>query len=344
MTPRAAFAAQSRACAALGSPLTAQICALLGEGLAHDQGAVAQRVLEWPGDCGPGGDSVPLRLAGGLHALVLRGAAPALARAYQAGSVTLTPLLETIAAEQRFLMGWLDSPPQTNEVARAAAIIAAARFVAALCPLPMTVLELGASAGLNLNFHRYHLDPNGNIGEGDGSRVMLTPEWRGDVPTTEPQIAASEGVDLRPLDPARDGARLLAYCWADQPVRLNRLRAALAIAAQHRPRVAQGDAANWLETRLAQPDPGHLRLIFHTIAWQYFPKSGQARCQAAIDRAGMQTGPQDALAHFGMEADGERPGAGLRLTLWQGGQRRDWMLGRADFHGRWINWTPQETP
>ncbi len=55
------------------------------------------------------------------------------------------------------ILSWLDSPPQTNEVARSAALIGAARFLSALSPLPLRLLELGASAGLNLNFDRYHL-------------------------------------------------------------------------------------------------------------------------------------------------------------------------------------------
>ena len=38
-----------------------------------------------------------------------------------------------------------------------------------------------------------------------------------------------------------------------------------------------------------------------------------------------------------MEADGLSPGAALTLTLWPGGETIP--LGRADFHGRWVDWT-----
>lgn len=41
-----------------------------------------------------------------------------------------------------------------------------------------------------------------------------------------------------------------------------------------------------------------------------------------------------------MEADGGE-GAALDLTLWDG-TRRDWSLGRTDFHGRWIDWQPKQ--
>jgi hypothetical protein len=39
-----------------------------------------------------------------------------------------------------------------------------------------------------------------------------------------------------------------------------------------------------------------------------------------------------------MEADGStEPGAALTLTLWPG--EKVIPLGRADFHGRWVDWT-----
>ena len=84
------------------------------------------------------------------------------------------------------------------------------------------------------------------------------------------------------------------------------------------------------------PHPGALHLVCHTVAWQYFPPAVQARCASALARAGAAASAAAPLAHFGMEADGAAPGAALRLTLWPGGETLD--LGRADFHGRWVDW------
>ena len=39
-----------------------------------------------------------------------------------------------------------------------------------------------------------------------------------------------------------------------------------------------------------------------------------------------------------MEADGTRDGAALTLTLWPEGETH--LLGRVDFHGRWLRWAP----
>lgn len=135
----------------------------------------------------------------------------------------------------------------------------------------------------------------------------------------------------------------MAYVWADQRDRLARLQAALAIAAEHPPRVDRGDAADWLEARLAAPAPGDRlggRLVYHTVAAQYFPQATRDRIEAALRDAGARATADSPLAHLSMEADGG-DGAALRLRLWDGGLRQ-WDLGRADFHGRWLNWQAKE--
>ena len=77
-------------------------------------------------------------------------------------------------------------------------------------------------------------------------------------------------------------------------------------------------------------------MVYHTIAWQYFPPETQARCRAALAAAGAQATSDAPLAHVGMEADGTKGSAALTVTLWPGDETR--QLGRVDFHGRWIAW------
>lgn len=103
--------------------------------------------------------------------------------------------------------------------------------------------------------------------------------------------------------------------------------------------VAAGDAAGWLQQQLARPAPGRLRMVYHTVAWQYFPPATAAACEATLQAAGAAARVDAPLAHVSMEADGGR-GAALHLRLWDG-RAREWVLGRADFHGRWIEWAPR---
>ena len=330
---RQAFRHQAEACASLGSPLMARLMAGLADRLTPGD-PVSDQVLGWTGDPSSKADSVPLRLAGGLHALILTGQDPALAAAYaDPGADPTGAALATIRQHPGFLTDWLKSPPQTNEVRRSAALIAAAHWLNHHFGLPLILSELGASAGLNLLWDHYALSVQGqSFGPADPA-LILSPDWTGPLPPSDrPTILDRRGVDLNPLDPLTDRLRLLAYLWADQPDRIARTRAALDLAERLRPQVDRADAAEWLEARLATPTEGALHLVFHTVAWQYFPPATQARALAALEAAGRRT----PLARLAMEADSQTPGAALTLTLWPGGKTIS--LGRADFHGRWINW------
>ena len=100
-----------------------------------------------------------------------------------------------------------------------------------------------------------------------------------------------------------------------------------------------GERIDWLAARLQAAPPGHLHLIQHTVAWQYFPAEAQQRGQALIEAAGAKATPDRPLAWLSMETDGDttgKVGAALILRLWPGEITLD--LGRADFHGRWVDW------
>ncbi|GAB4268011.1 MAG: hypothetical protein Kow0013_18470 [Pararhodobacter sp.] len=170
--------------------------------------------------------------------------------------------------------------------------------------------------------------------------LTLRPDWRGAPPRPAAglNVAARAGVDLNPIDTgdAAQTRRLLAYLWPDQPHRLALTRAAIAA---RPPLPDRADAIDWLAGRL-DPRPGRLHLIWTTVAWHYFAPASQRRGTALIEAAGAQATPDAPIAWLAHEADGAGPGAGLTLRLWPGDLRLD--LGRADFHGRWIDWrTPR---
>lgn len=338
-----AFTTQAEACRALGSALTAEICEALLAHISVGEDALSRRVRDWPGDPSYRGDSVPLRLCGALHALVLAGKDPALAQAYaRFPSGEFREVIEhRLQQHTDYILDFIDLPPQTNEVGRSAAIIAAAWHLMALFPATrFKAFELGASAGLNLNFYRYNLVTDGNSASAPDT-VLLTPEWRGAIPARHSlRIDEAAGVDINPLDPLRDALRMKAYIWPDQPQRLARMDAALSIARGHPPKVDKADAAEWLEAQLAQPAPTG-RFIYHTIAAQYFPPGTRERIEAALQRAGEAASDHAPLAHFSMESS-PTTGADLLLRVWSKGRLREWHLGQADAHARWIDWQPEE--
>lgn len=334
---RHAFRAQAESCAALDSPFMARLCTLLADRL-QPTCALTRRLFDWPGDLTPAGESVPLRLAGALHSLVLRGD-PALKAVYPPQVVeddalwlAITQAITTHAAD---LNATINNAPQTNEVRRSAVLIAAGHMLAAEYGLPFVFSELGASAGLNLNWDRFALDLGDQILGPNAPALTLSPRWTGPTPpNASVQVTERAGVDLNPLDIADPAQRLrlMSYLWPDQPHRQALTAAAIAAAP---PCPDRADAIDWLEPRLT-PRPGHVHLIWSTVAWQYFPKAVQDRGRALIEAAGAKATSDAPLAWLSYEADGQAPGAGVTLRLWPGNLALD--LGRADFHGRWIAW------
>ena len=138
---QASFRQHAKACRHLGSPFTARLCDLFADRPLPD-GPVAQRLERWPGDANVTGDAVPLRLAGALHALVLAERDPGLATVYppyheEADDEALWQALHNaVDRHADFIAKRLDSPPQTNEVRRSAALLPGFMTVASLTGLP----------------------------------------------------------------------------------------------------------------------------------------------------------------------------------------------------------------
>jgi len=342
MTLANAFLSQAQSCERMGSPFMGQLLRILARQWPA-RTALGQVCAHWPDqDIGPYGASLPLRIAGGLHALVLTGRSAELTNVYPPNVVSDDVLgaqvLAALDAHQSFLMDWIKSAPQTNEVRRSAPLIAAGHWLAARFELPFVTSELGASAGLNLMWDRYALDTSaGRLGP-DNAPLTLRPDWDGDIPApARVQIADRRGVDLNPIDSKKpdQALRLMAYLWPDQPQRADLTRAAIAV---QDGAVDKGDAIDWLEHRLETVPAGHLHLIYHTIAWQYFPPELSRRGTDLIEAAGARATPDRPLAWLALENDGKPgvEGAGLTVKLWPG--YHSLALGRADFHGRWVRW------
>jgi hypothetical protein len=337
---REAFRNQALFCERSGTPLTAAVVRGIEAALDRTT-ATGRRILDWPGDPRGSGDSVPLRIAGGFHALARCGADEGLAQLY-AGHLGNADAV-VAAALQRFdaqLEPWLDSPPQTNETGRAGPIMAGLLMLAEEFGLPFELIELGASAGLNQNLDRfgYRL---GDTQAGDpASPLQLAPLWEGaSPPAAKMRVVSRRAVDQSPVpvaDPAQR-ERLIAYCWADQAERMQRLEAALALAADDPPQVEAGDAADFTESVLAEPQAeGICRVVFHTIFWTYLPPDKQARIRAALETAGAKATRGRPLAWLRYELNGEGGVAEVHLRSWPGEAERHLATGHP--HGGKLVW------
>lgn len=337
-----AFANQVAYCEAAGAAVTARVCAGVAAVLASDAaGVLIERVRGWPG--APLADALPLRVAGGLHALHLSGAAPALAPIYAGRAADDAGVIaQVIAAHEAALLPWLEGPPQTNEAGRSANFIAAMLWLADRgLPPRFACLEIGSSAGINLMLDRYAYDLAG-VKTGPQDAVMhFAPLWEGPPPPARAiAITGTKGCDVAPVDLADPAAalRLRAYIWPEHTVRFARMDAAIRAATQKKPDLVRMNAADFVEAELAAPQvAGTTRMLMHSIVWQYVPADQQARVTAAMEAAGAKATPERPLAWVKVEADRTVHRHALTVRHWPGGGE-DVQLAWSHPHGADVTW------
>lgn len=342
---------QASFCARLGSPFMARLCEAMAADVAAG-GPVAAVVAGWPTD--PRADALALRLAGYLHHSALTGAAPELAAAYPAADPAWSmdrvwPLARAwLAATEREARSFLTRAPQTNEARRSIALLPGFLELAHRFPGPMHLLELGASAGLNQSWDRfaYRTESWSLPGSSD---VVIDTAWDGRPPAhldARPIVASRAACDSSPIDVSDPASvrRLECYVWADQPERLARLDAAIALAAETGVTVDRADAADWLRAKLATRPTTGLTVVFHSVFLQYPPAEVRRELMALLERSGADATPERPLAWLCFEPQGLfaspepatlDPSAFVtHLTVWPGGVGR--RLLRADGHVTWV--------
>jgi hypothetical protein len=332
---------QAAQCRVLGSPLYARLLSRAAKDA--EAGGIVWEILR-ARHRDPFSSALSLRFMGAIHRIVLDGRAEPLAAHYpSAGGDPAVKRLwrdfsATLVDHQDELRVTVRDPVQTNEVARAAALLGGFLHIFELSQLPLRLLELGASAGLNLRWDhfRYVAGPRQAWGP-PRSSVRLEGVFIGDLPFRSAcKVVERLGCDSTPIDPTtlEGELRLKSYIWADQLDRLDRLKAAISIARRVPATVDAADAADWLDTRLDRLRPAATTVVFHTIVWQYIGRANQDRVTRAIEMAGRKARRDQPLAWLRLEPAGEM--ADLRLTIWPGGDET--LLAKSGYHGRPVIW------
>jgi hypothetical protein len=230
---------------------------------------------------------------------------------------------------------------QTNEVRRSWGLLPAFLLLAAERHLPLDLVELGPSAGLNLVWDRYRYR-YGELSWGPpASGLELEGELRRPFPaellSVSPVVRRRRGIDLNPLDvTAEEGARLLeCFVWADQRERLERLRRAIEVLRQEPPDLIRGDYVELLPALLDERDEHALTVVFQTASLGYLSDERRGHLLSEIERAGRAGRLAFLTSAYDPELEGCWP---LELTVWPGGRTR--RLALQDFHGAWLDWLP----
>ena len=285
-----------------------------------------------------------------VHSLLLGGAEGAVARFYPSlsgrvpdGEDPYGPF-RSFCLEHAEEIGRIVSTRrvQTNEVRRCAVLLPAFGLIARRANNPLALVEVGASAGLNLLFDRYAYDYGAGRAAGDAdSPVRISCEARGDnevpLPRHPPGVVCRVGLDLNPLD-VRDPASarwLEALIWPEEYAhRAPLLRAALALARRAPPTLLRGDALDLLPEVLADVPVGATTCVFHTFTLSQFPEQARERFDELLrERARGRD-----LYRVSVEWLGADDAPLLRLVAHENGEEKAALLARCDDHGEWVEW------
>lgn len=288
----------------------------------------------------------PFRALAGVHREVLEGKRPALAAAFPADGAPGDPeaawplVREAFAEHDPEILGELRHPLQTNEPTRCVALVGGFCEVARATDLPVRALELGSSAGLNLNFDRYRYEGGGLAFGPADSPLRFVERWTEGVPdlTAPLRVADRAGCDIAPLDITRESDRLEleADIWPDEFGRIGELRAAAAVAQQYPPPLERASADDWLRGRLAALEEGIATVVFHSVFWPYLPGEVAAAIRGLIADASERATAAAPLAWLRFEPGDEPATLELRLTAWPGGEER--LLATGGFHQEPVRW------
>ena len=322
------------------SPLYIELMRAAAEDI--ERGGEVARLFE-DIDAPPG--AVPqLRLTAALHYLVLSGQAPELAAFYPSAGGDRPPsevwpvVLATIAEHFDQIKTRLRRTVQTNEPGRSAVLFAGLLWLTERHRRPIRLLEVGASAGLNLLADRYcYVIGDLELGDPASPLRFLEPWVSPPVAdlagaAAELRIVARAGCDLAPLDPRQpdDQLTLLSYIWPDELHRIGRMRAALSVAASDPVPVAKRLGSEWLPEALATAQAGELVVVWHSVMRQYVAPGEWAAIEGALD------GRED-VVRLSMEPAFEKH-ALMQLSVHDPVDAPAVRLAACDDHGLPIRW------
>jgi hypothetical protein len=293
-------------------------------------------------------------LFGAVHALLLGGAKDPLAAYYPScGGTRAAGDGDVYAAFQDFVVrnrAALEPMVRsritnTNEVARAALTYPAFDFIARETKAPLQIVEIGPSAGLNLNWHRYgyrYTDEAGKpiIERGGEREFVLTAELRGAkrpaLAAELPEVRHTRGLEQSPVDLTSRDERLWlrALIWPERLDRLARLDAAIDIAIRYPPPITAGDAVRDLAATLATFDARLPVTIVHTLVIYQWGKTALAAFESLL---GELSGGREIFRVF-IEWDHQDAGYPLGLARYAKGECMETVLARCDSHGGWLEW------
>ena len=231
---------------------------------------------------------------------------------------------------------------QTNEVQRCACLLPAFALASQKAGgRPLALIEIGASAGLNLLWDRYGYDYGDGFRCGNAnSPVQLACTLRGDnrpaIPDSLPKISFRLGLDLNPIDVCDPEATLWlrALVWPDEVDRGVLLQRAIELAQKASPPLMAGDALDLLPNVFKTVPKDEILCVFHTHTVNQFPQEAREHLSSLL----AEQAKQRDLFRVSIEWGRGRRYPQLELVSFEHGLSKEKLLAHCDAHGEWLEW------
>ena len=299
---------------------------------------------------------LPPALLAAVHYLVLAGTDHPLAALYagEADGDPGQPFLDFCRTRWNEIAELLTTRHiQTNDCGRGALLAPGLTWLAPRFGGRFSLVDVGASAGLNLLCDSYRFDYGafGATGPPDSPVAVHCDVAGGEPPIAArlPTFVTRVGIDRSPIDltDPHDVRWLLACVWPDSG-RLARTAASIEVAQQHPPRVIAADANAALPDVLAGLPPGVPAVVVTTWAFAYFSLEDRRAFIALLDASSRQRdiawlsaespGTVEPLAAAAAAHTDQSGSDVLGAVLFKGGVHQAELLGFVGTHGAWIDW------
>jgi hypothetical protein len=323
------------------APVYAAIC----RGVAEDTEVLA--IVE----AAPPAAHFPLVLLAAVHYLLLDGLEHPLADVYAGRSNADAALLfRDLCLGHRDELGALMAYRhiQTNEVGRSALFGPALAVIADRIGAPLALVDVGASAGLNLRLDRYLLDYGtlGTTGPADATVRVPCRVVGGNPPirTELPPLTATVGIDREPVDisDAEDARWLVACVWPETD-RVPRMQLAIEEGRKDPREVIAGDALEVLPGVVDDLPDGTAACVLTSWSFAYFP----VEAREAFAQLLVHLSRQRPIAWLYGEQPGVGPAFGeppdecvLGVVHYDDGVPDPVLLASVQPHGEWLDWKP----
>lgn len=226
---------------------------------------------------------------------------------------------------------------QTNEVRRCAYLYPIFSYVYSKAEKPLSVIEIGTSAGLQLLWDKFSYSyGTGEIYGDKNSSVHLTSEIKGKntpfVPKNPPPVASKIGIDLHISDlaNAEDYLWLKSLIWPEHEERLALFESAAQCFKKEPADLIEGDGVALL-TDVVETLPEHAVIcIFHTHVANQMPNNVKQELLEKVKTVGNE---RDVFHIYNNMWDRK-----LHLDYFIDGVEYNRTIGNTDGHGRWFEW------